>query len=275
MNKHDYNLKSFYDEDAISYYLLGAFMTDGCVHKSKNRPNRKSITLTSKDMDWLEAINQHISPNKPLLKHGERCFRLMYNSTKLADWLISKGCDERKSLTLQFPNVPPKYLPDFIRGCWDGDGSISFTMSGNGGTTYQRQANLTSGSIAFCQAMTDALNNNGVRCNVKPHKVPERQIDGRTLKASVSWRVVLTSGKSTYDLVKLIYYPTCPLAMPRKMNIAQRIIDDWEQGNKCIVCNAILPTRNAKKQYCQECFRLHMNERNRKAYALKKLVPQQ
>lgn len=120
MNK--YNLQTFYNEDNISYYLLGAFMSDGCVYKRKNRPNSKIVTLTSKDKDWLELINNIICPDKPILKHGKNCYRLMYMSSDLGTWLESKGCSSAKSLTLQFPNIPSKYLSDFIRGCWDGDG---------------------------------------------------------------------------------------------------------------------------------------------------------
>ena len=39
------------------------------------------------------------------------------------------GCIERKSLTLTFPTeeqVPKKYIYDFIRGYFDGDGTLSF-----------------------------------------------------------------------------------------------------------------------------------------------------
>lgn len=106
MNKYKYNLQTFYNLDHISYYILGAFMTDGCVYISKDRPNRKYVTLTSKDKDWLEIINLYICPEKPILNHGKNCFRLMYCSTELAEWFISHGCGPHKSLTLKFPQIP-------------------------------------------------------------------------------------------------------------------------------------------------------------------------
>jgi len=38
---------------------------------------------------------------------------------------------ERKSLKIGFPKmVPKKYLPDFIRGLWDGDGCVSYKKQG-------------------------------------------------------------------------------------------------------------------------------------------------
>ena len=62
------------------------------------------------------------------------------------------GLTERKSLTMHFPDVPEEYLWDFIRGCWDGDGSI-----------HHDKRNLTaafySGSLVFIQRMRDRLQN--------------------------------------------------------------------------------------------------------------------
>ena len=206
---------------------MGAWISDGCIYKSKDRPNRKIVTLTSKDKDWLESINQYICPEKPLLNHGKNCYRLMYNSTGLAEWFISNQCDSQKSLTVKFPNIPKKYLKDFIRGCWDGDGSLSFTKSGNKGKNYQRQANLTSGSLEFCNELSAVLNKLSIKNKVIPHGRHLRKIDGRILQPSNSWRVILTSGQSTYNLCKQIY-ENSSLSMPRKQNIAEAIIAEWE-----------------------------------------------
>jgi hypothetical protein len=112
MNKWDYNLQTFYNENELTYYLLGVFMTDGCV--MLNPKNSGSVTLTSKDKDWLEIINQYICPKKPLIKHGKNCHRIMYNSIELANWLISHKCKPRKSLTLEMPEVPNQYIIDFL-----------------------------------------------------------------------------------------------------------------------------------------------------------------
>lgn len=37
---------------------------------------------------------------------------------------MSLGGTERKSLVMTFPAVPKKYLPDFIRGYFDGNGCV-------------------------------------------------------------------------------------------------------------------------------------------------------
>lgn len=53
------------------------------------------------------------------------CTFAIYSKT-IYDDIIKLGGKERKSLDLKFPNVPKKYLPDFIRGLWDGDGSVFY-----------------------------------------------------------------------------------------------------------------------------------------------------
>ena len=52
---------------------------------------------------------------------------------KMVDDLNKLGCVNNKSLILTFPSedqVPVKYLSHFIRGYFDGDGSLHFTQSG-------------------------------------------------------------------------------------------------------------------------------------------------
>jgi len=61
-HKHTYKAEAFYNENELSYYLLGAFITDGCVHQ-----NRRVVSINSKDYDWLFDINQLIS-NDNLIK---------------------------------------------------------------------------------------------------------------------------------------------------------------------------------------------------------------
>ncbi len=65
------------------------------------------------------------------------------------------GLTERKSLTMRFPDVPEEFLRDFIRGCWDGDGSIFE------GSSWYLVATFVTGSLLFIQAMRHRLNNLG------------------------------------------------------------------------------------------------------------------
>jgi hypothetical protein len=48
------------------------------------------------------------------------------NNKELHNDLIKLGCFPRKSTKLPFPVIPQRYLSHFIRGYFDGDGSIHF-----------------------------------------------------------------------------------------------------------------------------------------------------
>ncbi len=267
MNHYQYNLQITKNENAISYYILGAFMTDGCVYISKDRPNRKIVTLTSKDKDWLENINQYICPEKSLLTHGKNCFRIMYNCTELADWFISKGCIPKKSLILKFPNIPEQFLPDFIRGCWDGDGSISFTkIKGN---NYRRQANFTSGSKIFCDAMSFILNKYHISNKIYCRIIPNRIIENRLISSNNNnYRIQLSNGESVYKLSKFIYYNSDKIYMKRKYIVAQKIITNWELPLTCTNCNILLTktNKNHNKKYCHICYKQRDLERRKLRY---------
>jgi len=270
MNKYNYNLEVFYNENEFSYYLLGAYMTDGCIYAFKNRENKKAVSLVSKDKDWLDVLTQYICPKKPLIKKNN-CYILSCYSYKIANWLENNGCTQRKSLTLKFPkNIPNKYMPFFIAGCWDGDGSLSFTKRNDTKSLcFQRQANLTSGSLEFCNDLSKFLLQNGIKNSVKEHGGKERIIEGRKIPPTFCYRVVLDSGKQVYNLCKYMYKDTFDFYMPRKYKLAKQIINEWEIPlicNQC-KCEINLPHKPAiKPKYCIECKRIKENEKRKIKY---------
>ena len=66
MNKYKYNLNTFYNLDALSYYLLGVYMTDGNIWVSKANPKTKMVRLCSKDLDWLSLIRDSVCNELPI-----------------------------------------------------------------------------------------------------------------------------------------------------------------------------------------------------------------
>ena len=251
MIKHEYNLQTFYNEDEISYYLLGAFMADGCVYEVKNS-KKLTTSISSKDLDWLTEINNYICPKRKLLKKGLNCHEAMYNCTPLGKWLISKGCVPKKSKIMDFADIPEKFLKDFIRGCWDGDGSVTFNKNANRGKSFQTQIYLTSGSILFCNKMKDALLTLGITSKVVCHNAVERSIDGRILKPSYNWRIKIWRREDCYNFCKLIYRDDSKIYLNRKKIIANKIID-FINDNNCIDCSVYLGKIKTNSVRCNEC----------------------
>jgi hypothetical protein len=68
----------------------------------------------------FESKSKTITTKAGAIKHYSR---LRIYSTSLCNELISVGIPQRKSLILEFPHITSEYMPDYIRGFFDGDGN--------------------------------------------------------------------------------------------------------------------------------------------------------
>ncbi len=147
-------------------YLLGYIFTDGCLHRLSK--NSFAVTISSIDRDHLEKlapilgnkvpIDTHKQPKTGFLKgSGDHTIHsIRFTRPKMIRGLRKLGLTERKSLTMKFPQVPDEFLRDFIRGCWDGDGSIFVNKGSRYPTAY-----FGTGSLAFIKEMSAKLENKG------------------------------------------------------------------------------------------------------------------
>lgn len=102
-------------------YILGFWFADGCVYGGK----MFDITLHKKDKYILKQIAKELEYEGNLYDNVDRqSVRINFSCKVIYNDIINLGGTERKSLTLQFPQVPEDFLPDFIRGYFDGDGCV-------------------------------------------------------------------------------------------------------------------------------------------------------
>jgi len=143
-------------------YLLGYIFTDGSL-TSKGKYSQ-AVTISSVDREHLKKlavllgagvlIGTHKQSKKGFSGSQDRFIHdLVFTRPRMVVDLRRLGLTERKSLTLEFPDVPEEYLRDFIRGCWDGDGSIY--VGGKGGR--QLVAKIGMGSRKFITGIRDRL----------------------------------------------------------------------------------------------------------------------
>ena len=109
-------------------WVLGLLFTDGYFHEPSNTVR---LALHPQDTDTLEKVRALIGPylkihTRPqFYDRTQNIASLSFGNAKMADDFRSHGLRQAKSKTMQFPDMPPECVRHFIRGCWDGDGSMS------------------------------------------------------------------------------------------------------------------------------------------------------
>lgn len=115
-------------------YWLGFMYADGWISDYSNRYGQDhfGISLAIEDEEHLKKFLKSLSATNPinydnsgLKKNQSRLAKVELTSQKTVDDLIKNGCFKKKTLILKPPTtVPKELLPHFIRGFFDGDGSI-------------------------------------------------------------------------------------------------------------------------------------------------------
>jgi hypothetical protein len=157
-------------------YVLGVFYTDGCV--SKCRAGSYTASVAQKEPELLEKCLALMKCNARLIHRpngpvGRMIYAFALHDQGVCRDLIRLGVHPRKSLTLEFPSAPFRVLRHFIRGCWDGDGSIS--KSGNVPSAWR--ASYVSASPKFIRSLVECL----VAHGLPPVRIHSRR-NSRALK---------------------------------------------------------------------------------------------
>lgn len=129
-------------------YILGLWFADGCIYKGKIF----DITLHNKDKYILKQVAKELEFEGSLYDYVDRqAARINFSCVVIYNDIVSLGGCENKSMVVEFPKVPNEFLPDFIRGYFDGDGSI-MQIKGN-----RLNSAFTSGSKKFLDQLLEVL----------------------------------------------------------------------------------------------------------------------
>lgn len=113
-------------------WLLGFIAADGYLPTTKGAKNKIVITLQRADEDILHMIAQEIKYMGPIYQYNQKLndkeypvSSLSFTSKKLREQIEKYGIKNNKTFEFnQIPDLPNEYKIDFIRGFFDGDGSI-------------------------------------------------------------------------------------------------------------------------------------------------------
>lgn len=105
----------------------------------------------------------HIAIRKGKKNQNAR-YRLQISSKEMCSDLCALGISTKKAHTVCFPSVPSKFLSNFVRGYFDGDGNV---WSGDIHIDRKKQTPMlltafTSCSKKFLEGLRDALHSEGI-----------------------------------------------------------------------------------------------------------------
>lgn len=108
-------------------YWLGLLAADGNIYKQEKQGQTKiSITLHKKDIQLLQDFAIDLNTKKPVYQKEEYA-TFAVTSDKMAEDLSQYGIIPKKTYHMIFPSqkISKELIPHYLRGYFDGDGSIS------------------------------------------------------------------------------------------------------------------------------------------------------
>jgi intein/homing endonuclease len=169
--KYKVNENFFKTWSRSSSYVLGILFADGSL---ENAPYIRGeyVRLTSTDLSLIEQVkkalnSQHKIVTIPSSGNRKEKYLLRIGSHKIYNDLENLGLYPRKSLDMELPHIPYRFLSDFVRGYFDGDGCIALEKTKN--KPHNRlKAIFTSGSKNFLDSLSKILKQ---RCTGKIGKI--------------------------------------------------------------------------------------------------------
>ena len=142
-------------------YAIGLLTTDGSLSK-----DGRHIEFTSKDLQLVKTFKRCM--NLTDIKIGtktsgftdKRYSRIQFSNVRLYRKLLKIGLSPNKSKTLSGVSTPNKYFFDFLRGCFDGDGTIYSFWDPRWASSFMFYIAFSSGSlnhIKWLQKRTKSL----------------------------------------------------------------------------------------------------------------------
>ena len=197
-------------------YVLGFFAADGTM--IVNNRGAHFIEFHSTDKQLLLIVKKLFGSNHKIStrdKHNPKWkvgYRLQIGSKEMFNDLLKHGFMPNKSLILKFPEVPRKFLRDFVRGYFDGDGCVYFKKHRAKDRKKLRRvfsSRFTSGSKRFLQSLQIQLN-----------------FDGGFISQKKRGYELVFSHKNSVDLYRLMYHNDCHgLYLNRKYKLFRKAIN--------------------------------------------------
>ncbi|OXB94766.1 LAGLIDADG family homing endonuclease [Parageobacillus galactosidasius] len=255
--KYQVNENFFKTWTEESAYILGWIMSDGCINYI---PQKKyEIRFELADLEAIQKIRKAMGSNHPIRERndkGSKLYGLYINSKKLVKQLLDLGVHPNKAKRLNWPNIPKEYEKDFIRGFFDGDGSVRINNKKN------NRKQLTSFFGSICKPFLEKL---GQVLRDEIELIPKIYED------TPGFYKLHYGGKESHALYRYMYKDATIYLNRKKEKFEEAIEIKAGIGlAKCKRCGEEIVRTSNRQKWCADCKKEVLREQWRKKYQRQK-----
>jgi hypothetical protein len=205
------NTSAFDEYTEKSCYWAGFLAADGNVDSK----GRIRLMLKYDDILHLQKFKEYLQSTHTVSSNTTTYNRCSFEFTnkEMCEVLdLNFNIVPEKSLAMKFPHfIKPDMMPHFLRGYFDGDGSICESYSNKASVTATLYATFCSGSFEFINYIYVFITD---RLKTKGHL--------QDFGTGKKWQIKY----NTNDAIKLLnyMYSNCSVALDRKYALYERIV---------------------------------------------------
>ncbi len=194
-------------------YAIGLLVTDGCMSS-----DGRHFNFTSRDGDLVESLRDCLRLTNKIgrkARGGEtekKYYVIQFGDVLFYAFCLKIGLHPNKSKTLTEIKVPKKYFFDFLRGCFDGDGSFHSYWDKRWKSSFMFYTIFASASRAHVDWLRECVERH---LGIKGHIT-------KAVKSSVYQ--LKYAKKESLQLLPKIYYHDDVICLLRKRLKVQKII---------------------------------------------------
>lgn len=233
-------------------YFLGFAYADGCISKKRGKGNIFRMSLADKDIIYkLQELFPFFNTDTfDYSKYGENRsvqYAIRKVSAELYEDLVLNGLLERKSgenaKNLKLPLLKEHLWNHFVRGVFDGDGSINIASK----RPNLRRVEICSTSKEFLSELKFLLEEHSINCPIFREK-----FNNKLPLYVLEW-------VNSNDIINLreFFYKNATIYLNRKKEKFDsfRIIDKKENNPKCPNCNSSSIKMGSRRMQYGQAFR--------------------
>ena len=193
-------------------YVVGLLASDGNLSS-----DGRHMVLVSKDIQQIKTfkrclgINNKISTKAGGYTKIKKYYFVQFGNVNLYRWLQQIGLTPKKSKTISELSIPDRYLPDYLRGYIDGDGSFSVFQDSVYPNSQRLYMRFASGSLKHLK---------WIKARIKSLFC----VEGFLRKATRAYELTYAK-RATKTLLNVIYYHKDIPCLQRKRNLIEQFLN--------------------------------------------------